>query len=141
MQSDLALLALTGIFSIVSCIIQARAFSVSTQLRGNSRGSVDDPDFYNAVQTSLMQTLALYTVLAPALRSGGPRYEVWTWLLSILTLGSGIASVAVYPFFTMLSPLLACVSSVLQAFVTLQLVFSLNNRGQDIRKANVKKEV
>lgn len=88
-----------------------------------------------------MQTLALYTVLAPALRFGGLRYEFWTWLLSILSLGSGVASLAVYPFFTMLSPLLACVSSVLQAFVTLQLVFSLNDGGQDTRRANVKKEV
>lgn len=121
--------------------MQTRGFFVSTQLRGKSRGSVDDPDFYNAVQTLLMQTLALYTVLAPAVRPGGPRYEFWTWLLSILSLGSGMTSVVVYPFFTALSPLLACVSSVLQAFVTLQLVFSLNGRGQDTPSGVVKKEV
>jgi len=139
-QSDLALLALTGIVSIISCIIQTRAFFVSTQLHGKSRGSVDDPDFYSAVQTFLMQTLALYTVLVAALRSG-PRYEFWTWLLSILSLASGMASLAVYPFFTTLSPLLACVSSVLQAFITLQLVFSLNGGGQDTRRADVKKGV
>ncbi|MCJ1264353.1 hypothetical protein MMC22_004224 [Lobaria immixta] len=141
LSSDLALLALTGIISIISCIMQTRGFFVSTQLRGKSRGSVDDPDFYNAVQTFLMQTLALYTVLAPAVRPGGPRYEFWTWLLSILSLGSGMTSVVVYPFFTALSPLLACVSSVLQAFVTLQLVFSLNGRGQDTPTGVVKKEV
>jgi hypothetical protein len=85
-----------------------------------------------------MQTLALFTVLTPAFRLGGPRYEFWTWLLSILSLGSGTASVAVYPFFTTLSPLLGCVSSVMQAFVTLALVFSLNKTAQD---THVKKEV
>ena len=132
---------MTGIVSIISCIVQAQAFSVATQLRSTLRGSVDDPDFYNAVQAFLTQTLALYTVVAPALRPGGLRYGFWTWLLSILTLGSGIASVAVYPFFTTLSPLLACVSSVLQAFVTLQLVFSVNDEGQDPLEANDKKEV
>lgn len=132
---------MTGIVSTISCIVQTRAFFVSTQLRSELKGSVDDPDFYNAVQTFLMQTLALYTVVAPTLRPGGPRYGFWTWLLSILTLGSGIASVAVYRFFTTLSPLLACVSSVLQAFVTLQLVFSLNDKGQDTQKANDKKGV
>lgn len=135
------MLALTGIITVTSCLIQAQAFLVSTQLHGKLKGSVDDSDFYNTVQTFLMQTLALYTVLAPALRSAGPRYEIWTWLLSILSLGSGIASLAVYPFFTMLSPLLACASSALQAFVTLQLIFSLNDGSQDTLKANTKKEV
>ena len=86
-----------------------------------------------------MQTLALYTILAPALRFNGPRYEFWVWLLAAFSLGSGTAGLVVYPFFTMLSPLLACVSSVLQAFVTLQLVFSLNNRHQDIRMANIRR--
>lgn len=86
-----------------------------------------------------MQTLALYTVLAPALRFNGPRYEFWAWLLAALSIGSGIAGLAVYPFFTMLSPLLACVSSVLQALVTLQLVFSLNSRDQDNRMSNIRK--
>ena len=135
------MLALTGIVSILSCIIQTEAFFVSTQHNGKLRGSLNDPEFYNAVQTFLMQTLGLYTVLAPSLRSGGPRYGFWTWLLSILSLGSGIANLAIYPFFTMLSPLLACVSSVLQAFVTLQLVFSLNDGGQEHQRAITKKDV
>ena len=55
--------------------------------------------------------------------------------------GPGIANLAIYPFFTMLSPLLACVSSVLQAFVTLQLVFSLNDGGQEHQRAITKKDV
>ncbi|KAI9799108.1 MAG: hypothetical protein M1825_004875 [Sarcosagium campestre] len=139
--SNAALLALTGIISIISCIIQTRAFYLSTELRGKSRGSIHDPDFHNALQTFLMQTLALYTVLAPALRFGGPRYGFWTWVLSLLSLVSGIASVVVYSFFTTLSPLLACVSSVLQAFVMLQLIFSINDKSQDPRTAVVKKDV
>lgn len=130
---------MTGIISIVACIIQGQAYSISIQLGGKSRGGVDDPDFYNALQTFLMQTLTLYTVLAPALRSNGPRYEFWVWLLAALSLGSGIAGLVVYPFFTMLSPLLACVSSVLQALVTLQLVFSLDYRDQGIPMANIRK--
>lgn len=140
-QSDLALLAWTGIICIIACIIQGQAFSISIQLGGNSRGRVDDPEFYNALQTFMMQTLALYTVLAPALRSDGPRYEFWAWLLSALSLGSGIAALVVYPFFTMLSPLLACVSSALQALVTLQLVFSLNYQSQGIRMVDIRKGV
>lgn len=138
-QSDLALLAMTGIISIIACIIQGLAFSISIQLGVKSRGAVDDPEFYNALQTFLMQTLTLYTLLAPALRSNGPRYEFWAWLLAALSIGSGIGGLAVYPFFTMLSPLLACVSNVLQAFVTLQLAFSLNYRGQDTRMDNISK--
>ena len=130
---------MTGIISIIACIIQGQAFSISIQLGAKSRGGVDDPEFYNALQTFLMQTLALYTVLAPAFRSNGPRYEVWAWLLAALSLGSGTAGIAVYPFYTMLSQLLACVSNVLQALVTLQLVFSLNCRGQDIQMANIRK--
>ena len=42
-----------------------------------------------------MQTLALYAALAPALRSNGPRYEFWAWLLSALSLGSGTAALVV----------------------------------------------
>ena len=108
MQSDLALLAMTGIIAIITCIIEGQAFAISIQLGGMSKGAVDDPEFYNAHQTFLMQTLALYTVLIAALRSNGPRYEFWAWLLAALSLGLGTASVAGYPFFTMLSPFLAC---------------------------------
>jgi len=133
--TDAALITLTGIISIISCIIQSWAFFVSTQLSSQSSGSVNDPNFYSAVQTFLMQTLALYTALAPAFRSGGPRYGFWTWLLFILTLGSGIASLAIYPSFTMLSPLVAYVSNASQALVTLQLVLSTN----DTQRADVKK--
>ena len=110
---------------------------MSTQLHEKSRGSVDDPDFYNAVQTFLMQILALYTVLAPGLRFDGQQYGFWAWLLSILSLGSGVASLIVYPFFTMLSPLLSCISSILQAFVTLELIFSINSGGQGTPKTDV----
>ena len=85
----------------------------------------------------MMQTLALYTVLAPALRSTGPRYEFWTWFLSLLTLGSGIASVVVWPSLTTLASLLACV---LQQFVALQLVFSLNIGAPEIQSVHKKKE-
>lgn len=140
-QSDLALLALAGLICIIACIIQGQAFSISTQRGGKSRGRIDDPEFYNALQTFLMQTLALYTVLAPALRFDGPRYEFWAWLLSALSLGSGIAGLAVYPVFTTLSPLLACISSALQALVTLQLVFSVNYQRQINRMADIRKEV
>ena len=92
-----------------------------------------------------MQTLALYAALAPALRSDGPRYEIWAWLLSALSLGSRIAALVVYPFLTILSPLLACISSALQSFVTLQLVFSLRYQPQyqrqDVRIFNNRKGV
>ena len=63
------------------------------------------------------------------------------WVLSALSLGSGTAGLAVYPFFRNLSPLLACVSSALQSFVTLQLIFSLNNQGQNFGMAKVGKGV
>ena len=89
----------------------------------------------------MMQTLTLHTVLAPALRFDGPRYELWAWLLSALSLEQGIAALVVYPFFTILSPLLACVSSILQALVTLQLVFNLNKQGQDIQMLDIRKRV
>lgn len=52
-----------------------------------------------------------------------------------------MASLILYPFVTTLTPLLACVSSILQAFVTLQLVFSVNDRDPKTREADVKKEV
>ena len=114
---------------------------MSIQLGGNSSGRVKDPKLYNALQTFLMQTLALYTVLAPALRSDGPRYRIWAWLLSALSLGSGIAALVVHPFFTNLSPLLACVSSTLQAFVILQLVFSLSYNRRSIQRVDTRKGV
>lgn len=141
-QSDLALLAFTGIFSITACIIEGLAFSTSTQLHHHSKGNINDPDFLNALQTFLMQILAVYTVLAPAFRSGsgGPRYEFWTWLLAILSLATGTASLALYTTFPTLTPLLACVSNVLQAFVTLALVFAFKDR-EDQDAPNVKMEV
>ena len=114
---------------------------MSIQLGGNSRGRIKDPEFYSALQAFLMQTLALYTVLAPALRSDGPQYNFWAWLLSALSLGSGIAALVVYPFFTYLSPLLACVSNTLQAFVILQLVFSLNYNRRSIQRVDIRKGV
>ncbi|KFY30175.1 hypothetical protein V493_02095 [Pseudogymnoascus sp. VKM F-4281 (FW-2241)] len=135
--SNNALLAITSIVSIASCIIQARASFASNRLPGKLKESVvDDPDFYNAIQTFLLQVLALYTALAPALRPSVPRYELWAWILTFLSFGAGLASIIVYPFFKALSPLLGCVSGCLQAYVTLALVFSLGKIKpvEDIRK-------
>ena len=79
------------------------------------------------------------------LRSDGPQYDLWAWLLAALSLRSGIAALVVYPFLTILSPLLACVSSALQAFVTLQLVFSLKYQRQyqrqDVQIVDIRKGV
>ncbi|MCJ1406850.1 hypothetical protein MMC19_000920, partial [Ptychographa xylographoides] len=139
--SNLALQAVTGIVSIASCIVQTQAFFLSTQLHGQSTGRASDPDFYSAMQTFLMQTLALYTALAPTLRSTGPRYGFWTCLLSALSLASSIASLAVYPSFPTLSPLVACVANALQAFVTLQLVFALDDGRHGSQTVGRKKDV
>lgn len=68
-----------------------------------------------------------------------PRAEFWERLLAVLRLGSGMAGLAVYPFFTVLSPLLACVSNVLQALVTLRLVFCLSQRYEGREIADIKK--
>ena len=88
-----------------------------------------------------MQVLALYTMLAPHFRPGSTRHKFWTWTVSGAGLGTGIASLAVYPFFTVLSPLLAFVSSAMQAFVTLQLVLFLNDQRSNTPQAEAKKEV
>ena len=88
-----------------------------------------------------MQLLTLYTALTPHFRSGSIRHTFWTWTVSGVGLGTGIASLAVYPFFTVLSPLLAFVSSVMQTFVTLQLVFSLGDKVVYTRETEARKEV
>lgn len=44
---------------MIACIFQGQAFSISIQLGDHSKGDVGDPEFYNALQTFLMQTLAL----------------------------------------------------------------------------------
>lgn len=131
-------MALTGIVSIISCLLQGRAYSHFDPPPSNSKGGVDDPDFYNAMQTFLLQTLALYTALAPAIRSTVPRYDFWVWLLSFCSFGLGIASLAVYPFSKTLTLLLACISNCLQAFVTLALIRSI---GRPTQVGDGKREV
>ena len=125
---------MTAIVSLVACILEGRAFFISKR----TKGSVSGPEFCTAIQTFLLQGLALYTTIAPALRSDGPRYQVWTWLLSVLILGSAAASLIVYSSSTALSALLVCIASFLQAFVTLQLVFALDDEDKTGQKTSKK---
>jgi hypothetical protein len=71
-----------------------------------------------------MQLLTLYTSLVPAFRVQTLRqgYALWVWLLGGAGVVLDVVSIAVYPWFTDLAPLLGMCGNVVLACMVLQLV-------------------
>ncbi|KAH6710662.1 hypothetical protein BKA61DRAFT_677305 [Leptodontidium sp. MPI-SDFR-AT-0119] len=126
---------LVCIVSLVCTILQLLSFTNTIKSSPLGPGSPQHPDFLSIVQQFLMQTLGLFTLLAPALSS--PREQsTWTWTLSTSSILLGISTVPAYLFYgPALSALLACFGSVMQTFVILQLV--LKGSGQVSKEEKV----
>ncbi|KAL5317194.1 hypothetical protein ACEPPN_014289 [Leptodophora sp. 'Broadleaf-Isolate-01'] len=127
--------ALVCIVSLVCTTLQLLSFTNTIKSSPLSPGSPQHPDFLSIVQQFLMQTLGLFTLLAPALSS--PREQsTWTWTLSTSSILLGISTIPAYLFYgPTLSALLACFGSAMQTFVILQLV--LKGSGQVSKEEKV----
>lgn len=115
-----SLQALTILTCIVACCLQFRAYVLSP----HSPGAVDDADFYNSLQSALMQLLTTYTGLVPTVRSKSVRGLVaifWVALLSIASVVLNVLAMGVYFHDDAMAPLLGFFGNVVQAIVVLHL--------------------
>jgi len=84
-----------------------------------------------------MQSLGLFTLLAPAL-SSPKEQSTWTWTLSGSSFLLACATIPVYLLFgNASSALLSCFASVIQTFVILQIVLKSADTGQAKDKEHV----
>jgi hypothetical protein len=110
--------------SLLACIPAFLAWTHSS----HQVGSISDADFYQTVSNSVMQLLGIVTLIVPtAYNERLVRMAwFWTWLLASVSATCGIVAVPLYLYLpTEWSASLSFVSSVAQAFVILQLVFTL----------------
>lgn len=120
-----SLQTLTVITCIVACCIQLRSYTLST----HTPGEVSDPDFYNNLQSVLMQLLTTYTGLVPTIRSKSVRGFVsvfWISLLSIAGLVLDFVSLGLYFHDDAMAPLLGVFGNVAQAMIVLQLAICID---------------
>lgn len=123
--------ALTFLTCVVACVLQLRAYA----LAAHEPGALDDADFYNNLQSILMQLLTTYTGLVPVAR-GSPRRRRRRgllasafWLAGLSVAGAALNFAAVGAYFRdgALAPLLGFFGNVVQALLVLQLAISLDD--------------
>lgn len=120
---------------IVACALQVRSYALSS----HEPGGLDDPDFYNNLQSILMQLLTTYTGLVPAVRGGEGRTRrgllvsaFWLSFLSVAGAVLNFAAAGVYFRDGAMAPLLEFFGNVVQALTVLQLAISLDDTRGDV---------
>ncbi|KAF3762588.1 hypothetical protein M406DRAFT_72578 [Cryphonectria parasitica EP155] len=117
---------LTIITCLICCSLQFRSYTLSPHGPGDLNGS----DFFNNLQSVLMQLLTTYTGLVPAVRTpplSGRVSIVWISLLSIAGLVLNFAALGTFFHDNALAPLLGFFGNVVQTITVLQLGGTLSN--------------
>lgn len=118
--------AVTMIVCLVAASLQLRAYALAAPAR--AAGHLGDPDFYNNLQATLMQSLTTYTGLVPAIRVRALRGLIsvlWVSLLSIAGLVLNFTAMAVYFHDSDMAPLLGFFGNVAQAITVLHLAIKI----------------
>lgn len=132
-QNDFTVMSMTLLVVVAATFLQTRAFDTSLRANGLSKGETTHPDFFNNLQTVLMQLLGLYTTMIPALKHPIIRYPWWIWCFAAGSFVCSVSSVGIFFWFAALSPLIAFVGACLQAFITLQLVWLINENEKKVQ--------
>lgn len=119
------LVTVTFLVCLVATSLQLRAYALS---QPHVAGHVDDSDFYNNLQTTLMQSLTTYTGLVPAIRVRALRGLIsvlWVALLSVAGLVLNFAAMGIYFHDAGMAPLLGFFGNVAQAITVLHLAIKV----------------
>lgn len=116
--------AVTILVCLIATSFQLRAYALSS----SSPGRLGDSDFYNNLQSALMQSLTTYTGLVPAIRVRALRGLIsvlWVSLLSVVGLVLNFAAMGIYFQNAGMAPLLSFFGNVAQAVTVLHLAIRI----------------
>ncbi|CAN8099208.1 unnamed protein product [Discula destructiva] len=124
-----SLQALTILTCTVACCLQFCSYILSS----HSPGATSEPDFYNNLQSVVMQLLTTYTGLVPAIRSksvSGFVSVFWVFLLSVAGVLLALFDVGIYFHDSAMASLLGFFGDVVQAIVVLQLAIHMDTEAE-----------
>lgn len=124
------LVVMTFLTCLVACCLQFRSYVLSPHGPGRS----NNPDFYNNLQSTLMQLLTTYTGLVPAIRNRTLRGLIsvlWVSGLSVAGMVLNFAALGVYFHDEGMAPLLGFFGNVVQTITVLQLAIRIQVLGFD----------
>ncbi|KAI0411975.1 hypothetical protein F5X98DRAFT_356138 [Xylaria grammica] len=121
------LITFVALFTIASAILSAYGYSVA--IRTPKDLGWDSPEFYNALQSALMQLLGLYVTIQPALRHRNLQrsYSHWSWWLAGLGAIAPILAIGYFRRGPDASQLVLFVGSAIQSTIILQLIWAVDN--------------
>ncbi|KAI0407603.1 hypothetical protein F4802DRAFT_552634 [Xylaria palmicola] len=120
-----ALISLTTLATIVSGIIQAYGYSIETSNEAMGQSA----EFFNTLQSALMQLLSLYVTMLPAVRhrSVQSSYQKWSWVLAGLGFTSPFLAIGVSPNNPAVGQLVLFLGSAVQSTIILQLIWAMDH--------------
>jgi hypothetical protein len=94
----------------------------------NVKGSWDDADFFMTIQSSVMNALGIYTTCQPTFSQPASTAKRWVQCFAALGILCAFGAIGMYGTLpTMWSALLSFLSSVIQAFMTMQLAIAVES--------------
>ncbi|KAI1326759.1 hypothetical protein F5Y16DRAFT_222267 [Xylariaceae sp. FL0255] len=119
------LIAVTVLITVGSTILSAYGFAIASY----SEPSYHSADFFNTLQSSLMQLLGLYVTVQPAVRHNvvSSSYHRWSWGLSALGAVSPCLAIGTYRINPAISQLVLFLGSALQSVVVLELLWAVDD--------------
>lgn len=119
--------AVTILVCLIATSLQLRAYALSST-PSKVAGHLSDSDFYNNLQSTLMQSLTTYTGLVPAIRVRALRGLIsvlWVSCLSVAGLVLNFAAMGIYFHDAGMAPLLSFFGNVAQAVTVLHLAIRI----------------
>jgi hypothetical protein len=123
-NTNSALAFLVPVLSLLSCIPTALAWANSP----HHPGAASDADFFQLIASAAMQLLGNLTLIIPTISNSRLMSQAWfwTWVLAGTSTVCTIAAIPLYLYCpTEWSNTLSFAGNVMQAFVTLQLMFAI----------------
>jgi hypothetical protein len=112
------------VLSLISSIPAYLAYTHSA----HQVGSASDADFYQLISGSSVQLLSILVLVIPTFSNARlvPMAWFWTWVLAGASTLCAIVAIPLYLYVhTEWSAMVSFIGSVVQGFVTLQLIFTL----------------
>ncbi|KAI1421914.1 hypothetical protein F5Y12DRAFT_765334 [Xylaria sp. FL1777] len=125
--SNSTLITFTTLSTIASAVLSAYGYSVA--ITTPKALSWNSPEFYNTVQSALMQLLSLYVTILPALRHRNVHssYNQWSWLLAGLGVVAPFLAIGYFPRGPDASQLVLFAGSAIQSTIILQLIWAVDD--------------
>ncbi|KAI1355891.1 hypothetical protein F5Y01DRAFT_268000 [Xylaria sp. FL0043] len=126
--SNGTLISFTTLITLASAILSAYSYSVAISSSAPKAQSWNSPEFYNTLQSALMQLLSLYVTVLPALRHRRLQssYHRWSWVLAGLGVVAPLFAIGYFSRGPDLVQLVLFVGSAVQSTIVLQLVWAVD---------------